>query len=63
MEACPHKLGSTNHPRLLLCILVPAVSLLAGLLLLVLVLTGTDSPLSVTGAVTSVIRLLAVAQE
>ncbi|XP_023821804.1 atrial natriuretic peptide-converting enzyme isoform X1 [Oryzias latipes] len=40
MEACPHKLGSTNHPRLLLCILVPAVSLLAGLLLLVLVLTG-----------------------
>ncbi|RVE60907.1 hypothetical protein OJAV_G00186080 [Oryzias javanicus] len=40
MEACPHKLGSTNHPRLLLCILVPAISLLAGLLLLVLVLTG-----------------------
>uniref|UniRef100_A0AAX7TU73 Corin, serine peptidase n=1 Tax=Astatotilapia calliptera TaxID=8154 RepID=A0AAX7TU73_ASTCA len=39
-EACPHKLGSTNHLRLLLYILIPTVSLLAGLLLLVLVLTG-----------------------
>ncbi|XP_068612148.1 LOW QUALITY PROTEIN: atrial natriuretic peptide-converting enzyme [Brachionichthys hirsutus] len=39
-EACPHKLGSTNQLRLLLYILVPAASLLAGLLL-VLALTGT----------------------
>ena len=39
-EACPHKLGSTNHLRLLLYILIPTVSLLAGLLLLVLALTG-----------------------
>ncbi|XP_017260927.2 atrial natriuretic peptide-converting enzyme [Kryptolebias marmoratus] len=38
--ACPHKLGSTNHLRLLLYILVPTVSLLGGLLLLVLALTG-----------------------
>ncbi|XP_058480534.1 atrial natriuretic peptide-converting enzyme isoform X2 [Solea solea] len=39
-EACPHKLGSTNHLRLLLYILIPTVSLLAALLLLVLALTG-----------------------
>lgn len=39
-EACPHKLGSSNHLRLLLYILIPTVSLLAGLLLLVLALTG-----------------------
>ncbi|XP_078020373.1 atrial natriuretic peptide-converting enzyme isoform X1 [Epinephelus lanceolatus] len=39
-EACPHKLGSTNHLRLLLYILIPTMSLLAGLLLLVLALTG-----------------------
>ncbi|CAK6978865.1 atrial natriuretic peptide-converting enzyme [Scomber scombrus] len=39
-EACPHKLASTNHLRLLLYILIPTVSLLAGLLLLVLALTG-----------------------
>ncbi|XP_028254775.1 atrial natriuretic peptide-converting enzyme isoform X2 [Parambassis ranga] len=39
-EACPHKLGSTNHLRLLLYILIPTASLLAGLLLLVLALTG-----------------------
>ncbi|XP_051271806.1 atrial natriuretic peptide-converting enzyme isoform X2 [Dicentrarchus labrax] len=39
-EPCPHKLGSTNHLRLLLYILIPTVSLLAGLLLLVLTLTG-----------------------
>ncbi|KAM7376859.1 hypothetical protein PAMA_013568 [Pampus argenteus] len=35
-EACPHKLASTNHLRLLLYILIPTVSLL----LLVLALTG-----------------------
>ncbi|XP_028998765.2 atrial natriuretic peptide-converting enzyme isoform X2 [Betta splendens] len=34
--ACPHKLGSTNHLRLVLYILAPS----AGLLLLVLALTG-----------------------
>ncbi|XP_062239506.1 atrial natriuretic peptide-converting enzyme [Platichthys flesus] len=52
-EACPHKLGSTNHLRLLLYILIPTVSLLAALLLLVLALTGifggsllASSPLS-----------------
>uniref|UniRef100_UPI003AAD3177 atrial natriuretic peptide-converting enzyme-like n=1 Tax=Centroberyx gerrardi TaxID=166262 RepID=UPI003AAD3177 len=39
-EACPHKLGSTNHLRLLLYILIPTVSLLAALLLLILALTG-----------------------
>ncbi|TMS01056.1 hypothetical protein E3U43_016797 [Larimichthys crocea] len=39
-ETCPHKLGSTNHLRLLLYILIPTVSLLAGLLLLALTLTG-----------------------
>ncbi|XP_030193504.1 atrial natriuretic peptide-converting enzyme isoform X1 [Gadus morhua] len=39
-EACPHKLGSTNHPRLLLYILIPTISLLAALLLLILALTG-----------------------
>ncbi|XP_053715831.1 atrial natriuretic peptide-converting enzyme isoform X1 [Synchiropus splendidus] len=39
-EACPHKLGSNNHLRLVLYILVPSVSLLAGLLLLVLAITG-----------------------
>ncbi|KAM4612312.1 atrial natriuretic peptide-converting enzyme [Polymixia lowei] len=38
-EACPNKLGSTNHLRLLLYILIPAISLLAALLLL-LALTG-----------------------
>ncbi|KAF3837585.1 hypothetical protein F7725_005049, partial [Dissostichus mawsoni] len=38
-EACPHKLGSTNQLRLLLFILIPTISLLAGLLL-VLALTG-----------------------
>ncbi|KAK1889740.1 Atrial natriuretic peptide-converting enzyme [Dissostichus eleginoides] len=39
VEACPHKLGSTNQLRLLLFILIPTISLLAGLLL-VLALTG-----------------------
>ncbi|KAM3857457.1 atrial natriuretic peptide-converting enzyme [Diretmus argenteus] len=39
-EVCPHKLGSTNHLRLLLYILIPTISLLAGLLLLSLALTG-----------------------
>ncbi|KAM9836496.1 atrial natriuretic peptide-converting enzyme [Aulostomus maculatus] len=38
-EACPHKLGSPNHLRLLLYILIPAASLLGGLLL-ILALTG-----------------------
>lgn len=42
-EACPHKLGSTSHLRLLLYILIPTASLLAGLLLLILALTGTDT--------------------
>ncbi|XP_029381890.1 atrial natriuretic peptide-converting enzyme isoform X2 [Echeneis naucrates] len=42
-EACPQKLGSSNHLRLLLYILVPAVSLLGGLLLLILALTGIFS--------------------
>ncbi|XP_071371040.1 atrial natriuretic peptide-converting enzyme-like [Centroberyx affinis] len=39
-EACPHKLGSTNHLRLLLYILIPTVSLLAAVMLLILALTG-----------------------
>ncbi|XP_056156436.1 atrial natriuretic peptide-converting enzyme [Lampris incognitus] len=39
-EKCPHKLGSTNHLRLLLYILIPTITLLAGLLLLILALTG-----------------------
>ncbi|XP_015257710.1 PREDICTED: atrial natriuretic peptide-converting enzyme-like [Cyprinodon variegatus] len=38
-EACPKELGSTNHLRLLLYILIPSVSLL-GALLLGLALTG-----------------------
>lgn len=42
-EACPKELGSTNHLRLLLYILIPSVSLL-GALLLGLALTGTSSP-------------------
>ncbi|KAF7643391.1 hypothetical protein LDENG_00240130, partial [Lucifuga dentata] len=36
-EACPHKLGSTNHLRLLFYILIPTVTVL---LLLILCLTG-----------------------
>lgn len=39
-DTCPHKLGSTNHLRLLLYILIPTISLLAGLLLLGLSLSG-----------------------
>ncbi|KAL6118187.1 corin [Pungitius sinensis] len=38
-EACPHKLGSTNHLRLLLYVLIPSVSVL----LLILLLTGIFS--------------------
>lgn len=39
-ETCPHKLASVGHFRLLLYIVVPTVSLLAGLLLLALAVTG-----------------------
>ncbi|KAI3376298.1 hypothetical protein L3Q82_016404, partial [Scortum barcoo] len=55
-EACPHKLGSTNHLRLLLYILIPTVSLLAGLLLLVLALTAQTPPPWTRKSVTSSLR-------
>lgn len=54
-EACPEKLGSTNHLRLLLYILIPTVSLLGALLLLGLALTGQETIHTHTG-VSSFVR-------